>query len=268
MSRVLDPEGRSLRGAQVQEEVGGQPAPEPRTLLESAARDFHFGEVWSRPQLDRRARYLISLAATTLNGAADDLLDFYVRGALRSGDLTLPELREAALHLGGYGNLPRALVLDKAISRAEQALGLPPAECPPLSADPAVLAERIATGEAEFVNVMTFGTQTPPLPFLEAISGHVFGEIWTRPGLDQRSRRWLTLVGVAESNREVPMKTHFYAALTSGNCTVAEMHEFVLHYASLAGWHKASSVLVLVFEMAAKIEQGLAWDAPIGESGE
>jgi len=115
---------------------------------------------------------------------------------------------------------------------------------------------------------VTFGTQTPPLPFLEAISGHVFGEIWTRPGLDQRSRRWLTLVGVAESNREVPMKTHFYAALTSGNCTVAELHEFVLHYASLGGWHKASSVLALVFEMAAKIEKGLSWDAPIGESGE
>jgi 4-carboxymuconolactone decarboxylase len=176
--------------------------------------------------------------------------------------LSLAELREAALHLSGYGNLPRAMVLDKAISRAEQALGLKPAQCPPLSADPEVLAERIAAGEAEFMNVMTFDNETPPIPFLEAISGHVFGEIWTRPGLDQRSRRWLTLVGVSESNREVPMKTHFYAAQTSGNCTVEELHEFVLHYAGHAGWHKASSVLVLVFEMAARIEKGLAWDAP------
>jgi 4-carboxymuconolactone decarboxylase len=267
MNRILDPVGRTARGVQVQSEVGGQPAPVPRTLLESAARDFLFGEVWSRPQLDRRARYLVSLAATTLNGAADDLLDFYVRGALTSKELTLAELREAALHLAGYGNLPRAMVLDKAISRAEQALGLRPADCPPLSADPAVLDERIAAGEAEFMNVMTFGTQTPPLPFLEAISGHVFGEIWTRPGLDQRSRRWLTLVGVAESNREVPMKSHFYAALTSGNCTVAELHEFVLHYAAHGGWHKASSILALVFEMSAKVEKGLSWDAPSDASG-
>ena len=83
----------------------------------------------------------------------------------RAGELTLAELREAALHLGGYGNLPRALVLDKAISRAEQALGLPPAECPPLSSDPAVLDGRIAAGEAEFMNVMTFGnTATRPSP--------------------------------------------------------------------------------------------------------
>ena len=109
---------------------------------------------------------------------------------------------------------------------------------------------------------------TPPFPFLEAISGFVFGEIWTRPGLDQRSRRWLTLVGVAESNREVPMKTHFYAAMTSGNCTVAEMHEFVLHYASHAGWHKASSILQILFEMIGKIEKGLSWDAPKEASGE
>ena len=252
---------RDERGRAVQAEVGGQPAPEPRTLLESAARDFLFAEVWSRPGLDRRARYLVSLAASTLNGAADDLLDMYVRGALKSGELTLAELREAALHLGGYGNLPRALVLDKAISRAEQVLGLPPADCPPLSSDPEVLANRIATGEAEFIKVMTFGTQTPPLPFLEAISGHVFGEIWTRPGLDQSSRRWLTLVGVAESNREVPMKTHFHAALTSGNCSIEELHEFVLHYAAHGGWHKASSILALVFEMSGKVEKGLSWDA-------
>ena len=261
MSRVLDPVGRSERGKAVQAQVGGRTPPEPRTLLESAARDFLFGEVWNRPQLDKRARYLISLAATTLNGAQDDLLDFYTRGALNSGELTLAELREAALHLGGYGNLPRALALDKAISRAEQALGLPPAEIAPLNSSPEALARRIDQGEGEFMHVMTFGTQTPPLPFLEAISGHVFGEIWTRPGLDQRSRRWLTLVGVAESNREVPMKTHFYAGLASGNCTVEEMHEFVLHYACHAGWHKASSVFTLVLEMAAKVEKGLAWDA-------
>jgi 4-carboxymuconolactone decarboxylase len=260
MSRVLDPSGRSERGAQVQAEVGGQPAPEPRTLLEGAARDFLFGEVWSRPQLDRRARYLISIAAVTLNGADDELMDFYVLGALKSGELSLAELREAALHLAGYGNLPRAVLLDKAIGRAEEALGLPPAYCPPLSADPAALAERIPVGEAEFMNVMTFGTQTPPFPFLEAISGHVFGEIWTRPGLDQRSRRWLTLVGVTESNREVPMKTHFYAAMTSGNCTEEEMHEFILHYAVHGGWHKASSVLTILFEMIENIKQGLSYD--------
>jgi 4-carboxymuconolactone decarboxylase len=251
---------RSERGAAVQAEVGAQPAPEPRTSLETAARDFLFAEVWSRPGLDRRARYLISLAASTLNGAAADLLDFYVRGALKSGELTLAELREAALHLGGYGNLPRALVLDKAISRAEQALGLPPAECPPLSSDPAVLDGRIAAGEAEFMNVMTFGNTTPPFPFLEAISGHVFGEIWTRPGLDQRSRRWLTLVGVSESGREVPIKSHFHAAMASGNCSPEEMHEFILHYASHAGWHKASSVLVVLFEMVERIANGQTWD--------
>ena len=34
---------------------------------------------------------------------------------------------------------------------------------------------------------------------LEAINNFVFGEMWGREGLDQRSRRWLTLVGVAES---------------------------------------------------------------------
>lgn len=256
---TLDPKVRSERGAAVQAEVTAQPAAEPRTPLEGAMRDFLFADVWSRPGLDRRARYLVSLAATTLNGAADDLLDMYVRGALKSGELTLAELREAALHLGGYGNLPRAMVLDKAISRAEQALGLPPADCPPIQAAPKTADDRIAQGDQSFADVMTFPNAPPTSPFLHAITGHVFGEIWTRPGLDQRSRRWLTLVGVAESGREVPIKTHFYSAMSSGNCTAEEMHEFVLHYAAHAGWHKASSVHMVLLEMIGKVEAGLPW---------
>ncbi len=258
MTEHLDPKERADRGCATQREVVGHPPQDPRTPLEAAARDFLFGEVWSRPGLDRRARYLISIAAVTLNGAADDLIDHFVRGALRSGELTLAELREGALHLGGYGALPRALVLDKAISRAEQALGLQPAEFQPIQA-PRDHADRIAAGDQSFLDVMTFANGPPTTPFLHAITEHVFAEIWTRPALDQRSRRWLTLVGVSESGREVPIKTHFYSAMSSGNCTADEMHEFVLHYAAHAGWHKASSVHGVLLEMIGKIEAGQPW---------
>ena len=67
------------------------------------------------------------------------------------------------------------------------------------------------------------------------IDSFVFGEMWKRPGLDQRSRRWITLVGVSESCAVTPIKTHFYAALASGNCTPDELQEFVLHYAVHGG---------------------------------
>ena len=107
---------------------------------------------------------------------------------------------------------------------------------------------------------MTFPGSPSLTPYLEAINNFVFGEMWCRPGLDQRSRRWLTLVGVAESCAEIPIKSHFHAAMASGNCTPDELQEFVLAYGLCAGWPKASLIQSVVFEMIRKVEAGLAWN--------
>lgn len=257
---LLDPKERAQRGIAIQAEVTGQAPTEPATLLEESWRDFVFAEVWSRPGLDRRARYLIAMAGAAICGADQTKLDGYVRGALRSGSLTLAELREAALHLAVYGGWSRGGELDRAVSRAAQALGLPPAASPPIRAEAWDPAERIATGEAEFVKVMTFPGGPPASPYLEAISNFVFGEMWHRPGLDQRSRRWITLVGVCESSTEIPIKSHIHAAMASGNCSADEMQEFVLQYGIHAGWPKASVVQGVVFEMSKKVAEGLPWN--------
>ena len=86
-----------------------------------------------------------------------------------------------------------------------------------------------------------------------------FGEMWNRRALDERSRRWLTLVGVCESCAEVPIKSHIYAAMASGNCKPAEMQEFVLAYGIHAGWPKASVIQSAVFAMTRNFEAGLGW---------
>src|SRR5262245_17256026 len=104
---LLDPKERTDRGLALQAEVLGQPAPAAATPVDESIRDFVYAEVWSRPGLDRRARYLISMAAAVMSGASDAMVDGYVRGALKSGELTLAELREAALHLSVYGGWPR-----------------------------------------------------------------------------------------------------------------------------------------------------------------
>jgi 4-carboxymuconolactone decarboxylase len=128
---LLDPAERSARGIAIQTEVNGQAAQAPASPVDDSLRDFVYAEVWTRPGLDRRSRYLISMAGAAMAGAPDAMLDGYVRGALKSGELTLAELREAALHLSVYGGWPRGMVLDAAISRAQQARGLPPADPPP-----------------------------------------------------------------------------------------------------------------------------------------
>jgi 4-carboxymuconolactone decarboxylase len=257
---LLDPKERSERGRAMQAEVLGQAAPEPQTLFEESWRDFVFAEVWTQPVMSRRARYLVALASSVLTGADDEILDGYVRGALKSGELSLTELREAALHLGPYTGWARGARLDKAITRAVQALGTKGGETAPIRAEPWDPEVRDAEGRQEFIDTMTFGSGPPVTPYLEAIHNFVFGEMWIRRGLDQVSRRWLTLVGVCDAGIEIPTKSHIHAAMASGNCTGAELQEFVLQFALFHGWPKASQVQTAVFEMIKKVEAGLPWN--------
>lgn len=257
---LLDPRERSQRGHAIQAEVTGA-APAPTTPHQESWRDFVFAEIWNRPGLDRRARYLISLAGAAIAGAHAPTLDGYVRGALAGGELSLLELREAALHISVYGGWSRGGSLDEAITRVADDLGLPPAEAVPIRAAPWDPEIRTQQGRDEFAAVMTFPGGPSFTPYLEGINNFVFGELWGRyDGLDQRSRRWLTLVGVCESATEIPILSHCHAAMASGNCTPAEMLEFVLQFGVHAGWPKASGVQSAILAMTKKVEAGLAWN--------
>jgi 4-carboxymuconolactone decarboxylase len=216
--------------------------------------------VWKRPALDRRARFLISLAGAACEGGRPDVMDGYVRGALKLGELALGELREAALHLSVYAGWSRGIALDAAISRVAAELGLPPAAVAPIRGAPWDPEVRLRDGAANFQAVMTTPGPRPSTPYFEAgILNFVFGEMWMRPGLDQRSRRWITLVGVADSSASTPIRTHTYAAMASGNATLVEMQEFVLQYAIHGSWPKASVLQGAVIEMADRITKGLPY---------
>lgn len=259
--KKLDPAERTQRGVQLQGELLGKPAAEPTTLLEASWRDFIYAEVWSRPGLDRRSRFLIALAGAASEGCSGDVVEGYARGALTTGELTLSELREAALHLAVYAGWSRGMVLDAAITRAADALGLPAVTIPAIRTEPWDPLQRLSEGAANFTAVMTFSPPPPVAPFFEGgILNFVFAEMWNRAGLDQRSRRWITMVGVADSASTTPIRSHTYAAMASGNATAAEMHEFVLQYAIHAGWPKASVMQSVVFEMGKRVNEGLPFE--------
>jgi len=260
---LLDPAERARVGIQQQTRLLGATASEPRTLLESSWRDFVFSEVWTRPGLDRRSRYFISICSAVCEGGRPDVVDGYIRGALQLGDITLAEFREATLQLAVYAGWSRGVALDTAVTRVAGELGLPNAACPPICPEPWASEERIATGSANFESVMVLPAPRPTTPYFEGgILNFVFGEVWMRPGLEQRARRWITLVGVADSSASTPIRTHTYAAMASGNATVEEMQEFVLQYAIHGSWPKASVMQGAVLEMGERIRLGL----PYGES--
>ena len=261
MADLLDPVERSARGAELLAEICDTYDFKVNTPFAGSMRDFVFAEVWSREGLDRRSRYLVALSGAVLAGANADLVEGYIRGAIKGGHLSPTELREAALHLAVYGGWSRGQQLDLAISAALETLGLDDEAYAPIRAQAWHPDQRTTEGMSEFINVMTFPGGPSFTPYLEAINNFVFGEMWQRyDGLDQRARRWVTLVGVCESSTETPIKSHIHAAMASGNCTPAEMQEFVLQYGLHAGWPKASIVQAVVSEMSKKVAAGLPWN--------
>jgi 4-carboxymuconolactone decarboxylase len=258
---LLDPAVRTAAGVKLRADLTGAASPEPATVLDASWRDFVYAEVWSRPALDLRARFLISLASAAGVGDAASA-EIYAHGALLKGELTLAELREAALHTAVYAGWSCGQVLDNAVTAAAKTLGLAAAKIPAIRAEPWDPAVRHTEGQDNFIAVMCFGGPPPKTAFFEAgIVNFVFGEMWMRPGLDQRSRRWLTLVGVCNSSSSTPIRSHMWAAMASGNATADEMYEFVLQYAIHAGWPRASVAQSAVMEQADRVAKGLPFEA-------
>lgn len=91
-----------------------------------------------------------------------------------------------------------------------------------------------------------------------------FAEVWPRTALSRRDRRFVTLPCVAAADAEGPLRDHVYAALNSGDVSIVEMRETVLHFAVYAGWPKASRFNIMVDEQWDRIhrERGLTAPAP------
>lgn len=256
---LLDPAERTARGARLQAELSGVRA-EPATLVQASWRDYVFAEVWARPGLDLRSRFLIAISSAA--GVSDSAAtERYVRGALSTGNLTLTELREAALHTAVYAGWSYGDVFDAAVTKVAATMGLAAAEYAPIRATPWEPKTRHEEGSASFKHNMLFGGPPPQTAYFEGgILNFVFGELWNRPALDQRARRWLTLVGVGNSSSSTPIRSHVWSAMASGNASREEMFEFVLQYAIHAGWPRASVMQGAVLEQAPRAEKGLPFE--------
>ncbi len=104
----VDPD-RIARGGAVFEEVyaGTVPLP-PAGFLEFADVMLSqlFAEQWTRPQLGRRDRRLVTLAAVLALGEPDAWA-IHLESALRNQELTPTEAREILIHLAQYVGYPR-----------------------------------------------------------------------------------------------------------------------------------------------------------------
>jgi len=85
-------------------------------------------------------------------------------------------------------------------------------------------------------------------PFTEDFQGFItryaWGEIWSRPGLDRRTRSAITLTALVATGREHELEMHLRAALRNG-LTADEIGEVLLHCAVYCGVPAANGAFAI-----------------------
>jgi 4-carboxymuconolactone decarboxylase len=84
--------------------------------------------------------------------------------------------------------------------------------------------------------------------FQDLLTRYAWGEIWTRPGLDRRTRSMITVAMLVALNHETELALHLQSALRNG-VTVDELKEVLLQTAVYCGVPAANSA----FAVAARV---------------
>lgn len=80
--------------------------------------------------------------------------------------------------------------------------------------------------------------------FRDFIEGFVFGEVWSRPGLDLRTRSLCTVASLASLGRTTQLEGHIRGALANG-ASREEVVEVLLQMAVYAGFPAAWDALIV-----------------------
>jgi 4-carboxymuconolactone decarboxylase len=90
--------------------------------------------------------------------------------------------------------------------------------------------------------------------FQDFITRYAWGEIWTRPGLDRKTRSCITMTALVALNRLDELEMHVRAALRNG-LTASEIKEVLLHCAIYCGVPAANSAFAVAQRVLAEHDE-------------
>jgi 4-carboxymuconolactone decarboxylase len=96
----------------------------------------------------------------------------------------------------------------------------------------------------EHVDAASARTTDFTADFQDLITRYAWGEIWTRPGLDRRTRSCMTLIALVALNRMDELGMHVRAARRNG-LTREEIKEVLLHSAIYCGVPAANAAFAV-----------------------
>ena len=100
----------------------------------------------------------------------------------------------------------------------------------------------MATMDAVYGAGLSAAMPADRTPALAMTIDHLFGEVWSRPGLSIRDRRLLVLGATAALGRPDLIETQARGALVNGELTEEELEEAVLQLHYYVGWGNGTAV--------------------------
>ncbi|MBY8858663.1 carboxymuconolactone decarboxylase family protein [Nocardia sp. CA2R105] len=103
------------KGLEVRREVAGRSyvdkaladADDFTMSMQRLVTEFCWGEIWTRPDLDRRSRSMLNIGMLAALGRLDELSG-HIRGAVANG-VTKAEVRECLLQVAVYAGMPAGM---------------------------------------------------------------------------------------------------------------------------------------------------------------
>lgn len=106
--------------------------------------------------------------------------------------------------------------------------------------DPGESPQDAARGRA--MQERVYADIPPDDPWLKMSQEHLFGQIWTRPGLTMKERRLISLSIASAVGSRLGFAAHLRGALESGDLSEHEIWEWLIHFTQYAGYPKAAPV--------------------------
>jgi 4-carboxymuconolactone decarboxylase len=118
--------------------------------------------------------------------------------------------------------------------------------------DDGMAVRREVLGDAH-VDRASAGTTDLTRDFQELITEYAWGTVWTRPGLDRRTRSLITLTALVAGGHHEELALHLRGALRNG-VGVEEIKETLLHTAVYCGVPAANTAFRIAQETLAELE--------------
>lgn len=202
-------------------------------------------DLWSRPELSRRDRSLVTVAALISRNVTAEL-PHYLNVALESG-ITPTEISETLTHLAFYAGWPNATAAALVARDLFAQRHIDTASLPGDNVDLLPLDQEKENQRATLVE-SNFGQVAPGV--VKYTTEALFLDLWLRPGLAPRDRSLVTVSALITAGQVAQIPYHLNRAMDNG-LTRTQAAEVLTQLAFVAGWPAVFSAMPVFKEVFA-----------------